>query len=316
MGTNEVIEVTVPEEAHLERVDRFLTTSLEIDLSRSFIQKLIKDDNILVNGRPIKANYKVKTDDAIAITIPEPEVIPLKPEDIPLDIVYQDSSIAVINKQPGLVVHPGPGNWDKTMVNALLYHCKDLSSIGGTIRPGIVHRLDKDTSGLMVVAKTDEAHRRLADDFAARNVRKEYCAIVVGKPKEEHAVIDRPIARHKKYRHKMTIDESGRDAVTEYTLEKMWNTDKYIFSKLAVRIHTGRTHQIRVHLSASGIPIVGDPIYSKKWEKYRVPYLLLASVKLSFTHPATGEEMNFSVPLPEHMQEFIRKTEVKSSLQR
>jgi 23S rRNA pseudouridine1911/1915/1917 synthase len=210
------------------------------------------------------------------------------------------------------VVHPGPGNWKSTLVNALLYHCGDLSSIGGTVRPGIVHRLDKDTSGLMVVAKTDSAHKRLVESFSSRDIHKEYAAIVTGKPVKDHGVIDRPLARHRKYRHKMTIDESGKEAVSEYWLKKIWNTDKYMFSLLSVKIHTGRTHQIRVHLSSSSLPIVGDPIYSKKWERYNVPYLLLASVALAFRHPETGEELSFTAPLPEHMQEFIRKVEMKT----
>ena len=308
---NEKTDITlaVPEEYHLERIDKFLTLALELDLSRSYIQRLIKENNILVNESPIKANYKIKTDDNINIVIPEDEDIPLEPQNIPLDVIYEDSSLIVINKQPGLVVHPGPGNWDNTLVNGLLYHCKDLSSIGGVKRPGIVHRLDKDTSGLMIVAKNDSSHRKLVESFSQRQVFKEYTAIVVGKPKQKHEIIDKPIARHRKYRHKMTLTETGKEAITEYKLKKIWNTEKYIFSMLSVRIHTGRTHQIRVHLSSSGLPIVGDPIYSKKWEKYRVPYLLLASVNLGFTHPQSGDELNFNIPLPQHMSDFIQKAE-------
>lgn len=303
------ITLTVPEEYHLERIDKFLVYASELNLSRSYIQKLIREQNIIVNELPVKANYKAKTDDTIRIIIPEDTDIPLEPQNIPLDIVYEDSSIIVINKQPGLVVHPGPGNWDKTLVNGLLYHCKDLSSIGGVKRPGIVHRLDKDTSGLMIIAKNDISHQKLTESFSQRRIFKEYAAIIVGKPKQKHEVINKPIARHRKYRHKMTLAEDGKEAVTEYMLKKIWNTEKYIFSMLSVRIHTGRTHQIRVHLSSSGLPIVGDPIYSKKWEKHRVPYLLLASVTLGFQHPESGEELEFSVPLPSHMNAFIQKIE-------
>lgn len=306
---HEIIEITVPEENNLERADRFLTSSLELDLSRSYIQKLIKGGAIRVNEAAIKQNYKVKTDDRIVIDIPEPAPLELEPQDIPLEIVYQDGSIVVVNKQPGLVVHPGPGNWDRTLVNGLLYHVRDLSSIGGVARPGIVHRLDKDTSGLMVIAKDDASHRFLTGEFGDRRVRKKYAAVVVGKPGTDHALIEQPIARHRKYRHKMTVDEKGKEAVTEYRVRRVWNSRLGVFTLLDIDLHTGRTHQIRVHLSAAGIPIVGDPIYSKKWEKYRVPYLLLSSVELSFTHPASGETMTFRAEMPRHMKDFIEKIE-------
>ncbi len=303
----EKYELTVPEEYHLERVDVFITMALEADLSRSYIQKLIKSGDINVNSAPIKANYKAKTDDIISISIPEPVELELAPENIPLDIIYQDADIVVINKQPGLVVHPGPGNYNRTLVNALLYHIKDLSTIGGSIRPGIVHRLDKDTSGLMVVAKNDTAHRFLTEEFAARRVHKIYEVIVVGKPESKQGMIDRPIGRHPKYRHKMAIIEGGRDAVTEYELLKIWNNSLGLHSHLKVTLHTGRTHQIRVHFSAMGNPVVADLIYSKKWAKYKVPYLMLASRNLEFSHPSTGERVAFEAPLPEHMSTFIRK---------
>jgi len=297
------IEITVPEENNLDRIDKFLSASLELDLSRSYIQKLIRGGDIRVNGSVIKQNYKVKTDDEIAVTVPEPEPLDLEPENIPLDIVYRDQSIIVINKQPGLVVHPGPGNWNRTLVNGLLYHVRDLSSIGGVARPGIVHRLDKDTAGLMVVAAF------LTGEFSGRRVRKKYAALVVGKPRKDHEVIDRPIGRHRKYRHKMCVDEKGREAVTEITVKKVFNGRLGVFTLLDIDLHTGRTHQIRVHLSSEGIPIVGDPIYSKKWEKYRVPYLLLASVSLEFAHPADGRIMTFTADYPEHMRAFIEKIE-------
>ena len=306
MPTNR-IEIIVPEENNLDRIDRFLSASLELDLSRSYIQKLIRGGHIQVNGSVIKQNYKVKTDDEIAVVVPEPEPLDLEPENIPLDIVYQDSSIIVINKQPGLVVHPGPGNWNRTLVNGLLYHVKDLSSIGGVARPGIVHRLDKDTAGLMVVARDDAAHSFLTGEFSGRRVRKKYAALVVGKPRTDHDVIDRPIGRHRKYRHKMCVDEKGREAVTEFTVNKVFHGRLGVFTLLDIDLHTGRTHQIRVHLSSEGIPVVGDPIYSKKWEKYRVPHLLLASVFLEFAHPADGRTMTFTADYPEHMRAFIEK---------
>ncbi len=303
----EKIEVKVPEEYHLERIDKFLSSSLEIDLSRSYIQKLIKGSHITVNGSSIKQNYKIKLDDNIQIEIPEPAELSLVPRELPLEIIYEDDSIAVINKPPGMVVHPGPGNWDNTLVNALLFHLKKLSSIGGVIRPGIVHRLDKDTSGLMIIAKDDNAHKKLSDDFAGRRLIKKYSAIVNERPDEPHGLIDRPIGRHPKYRHKMTILEGGRDAVTEYSIIKTWNAKKGVFSLLELTLHTGRTHQIRVHLSSIGHPVVGDPVYSKKWAKYNVPYLLLAAVSLEFKHPVSGEILHFEVPLPKHMKDFINK---------
>ena len=301
------IEVIVPEEYHLERVDRFLTQSLEIDLSRSFIQKLIKDGRITVNGNEIKQNYKVKNDDNIIIEIPEPEEFRFEAEDIAIDILHEDESIAVINKPPGMVVHPGPGNWSGTLANALIFHLKNLSAIGGVIRPGIVHRLDKDTCGIMVIAKSDAAHRFLTEEFAGRRVLKKYMAVVQEKPRSGHGIIDQPVGRHPKYRQKMAIVPDGREAVTEYFLEKIWNTNKGVFSLLDVRPHTGRTHQIRVHLSSIGTPIVGDPIYSRKWAKYNLPYLLLAAVSLEFTHPDTGKRISFNIPLPGHISNFIRK---------
>lgn len=307
MTGEEVIELTVPEEHHLERIDRFLAGSLEIDLSRSFIQKLIKSSNIKVNDKDIKQNYRVKTDDNIIVIIPEPEEFRFEPQDIPVDIVYQDESVAVVNKPPGMVVHPGPGNREGTLANALLFHLKNLSAIGGVIRPGIVHRLDKDTSGLMVVARNDRAHRFLADEFAKRSVLKRYNAVVLEKPESDHGIIERPIGRHPKYRQKMAVVLNGRDAVTEYTLKKVWNTNRGVFSFLELTLHTGRTHQIRVHLASMGTPVVGDPVYSKKWAKHKVPFLLLASTYLRFTHPDTGEPAEFSIPLPEHIDSFIKK---------
>jgi len=301
-------DVIVPEEYHLERIDTFLASALEVDFSRSYIQKLIKGDDILVNNKPIKANYKVKTDDSISITIPEPEKIEIYPENIPLNIVYEDDDIAVVNKQPGLVVHIGPGNYESTLVNALLHHVKKLSTKGDSYRPGIVHRLDRDTAGLMVIAKSDEAYDSLVKQFSERQVKKKYAAIVTGKTPKEKDLIDSPIGRHKKYRHKMTVSEEGKEALTEYEVSKIWHTPGgAVFTLLDIQIHTGRTHQIRVHLSSLGHPIIGDKIYSKKWAKYKLPFLLLCSTELSFTHPKTGETLKFTAEYPEHFRKYIDK---------
>lgn len=305
--STENIEVVVPFENNLERIDCFLSNLPEIDFSRSYLQKLIKNEDIIVNENKIKQNYKVKTDDIINIHIPEPTKLVLEPQDIPINIVYEDKSIVVINKTPGLVVHPGPGNWDKTLVNALLYHIKDLSHVGGVERPGIVHRLDKDTSGLMIIAKNDISHRKLIDIFANREIHKEYTTIICGKPKQNHFIIEKPISRHPKYRHKMTIIDNGKEAKTEVFLKKMWKIHMGVFSLLKIKLHTGRTHQIRVHLSSESLPIVGDPIYSKKWQKYKVPYLMLAATKLAFKHPETNEDLEFNIELPEHMNKFVDK---------
>jgi 23S rRNA pseudouridine1911/1915/1917 synthase len=303
----EAIKIRVPEENHLERIDRFLSQSLEIDLSRNYIQKLIKEENILANGKPIKQNYRVKTDDRILINIPEPEELSLEPEDIPIHIIFEDESIALINKSPGMVVHPGPGNWNRTLVNALLYHLRDLSSIGGISRPGIIHRLDKDTSGLMIIAKNDHAHRYLTQKFSRREIKKRYAAMIVGKPRKPHDIINRPIGRHPRYRHKMTIREDGREAITEYFLKDIWNSRNGLLSLMDIFPHTGRTHQIRVHLSSIGNPIVGDPVYSKRSHKYRVPHLLLAAVSIEFDHPDSKERLRFEIPLPENIKNFIKR---------
>ena len=303
----ETMQIYVPEENHLERIDRFLSQSLEIDLSRNYIQKLIKEENILVNSKAIKQNYRVKADDHIQVHIPEPEELTLIPEDIPINIIFEDESIAVINKSPGMVVHPGPGNWNRTLVNALLFHLRDLSSIGGVSRPGIIHRLDKDTSGLMIIAKNDHAHRFLTQKFTLREIQKGYAALIVGKPRKPHDIINRPIGRHPRYRHKMTIREDGKEAITEYRIREIWNSRSGLFSLLDIVPHTGRTHQIRVHLSSIGTPIVGDPVYSKRSHKYRVSHLLLAAVSIAFEHPASKERVQFEIPLPENIENFIKK---------
>ncbi len=306
-GAPAIIEVIVPAESDRQRVDVFLATGMEPGLSRSQVQRLIKKGLVTVGGEIVKQNRLLGPDERVVVTVPPPERLDLEAENIPLDIVYQDSDLAVINKQPGLVVHPGPGNYRHTLVNALLFHLKDLSAIGGVERPGIVHRLDRDTSGLLVVAKNDASHAFLTGEFAGRKVNKLYRALVAGRPRSGHAVLDGPIGRHRVYRHKMTVDPAGRPAVTEYTVNRVWNTRKGIYTLLDVAIHTGRTHQIRVHLAHEGIPVVGDPVYSKKWEKHGVPYLLLASTVLEFEHPGGGGRMRFEAPMPAHMTEFIAR---------
>ncbi len=308
----ETTTVYVPEDNSNERIDIFLAGALELNMSRSYVQKLIKKEHVLVNGQGVKQNYRVKTDDLVTVTIPEPEKLELEPEKIPLQVLFEDTHLAVIRKPAGMVVHPGNGNWEHTLVNALLYHLEGLSSIGGVARPGIVHRLDRDTEGLMVIAKNDTAHQKLTSDFAQRRVYKEYTTIINGKPHHDKGIIDRPIGRHPKYGHKMTVIPTGKEAITEYELAQIWHTRDGVFSRLKVIIRTGRTHQIRVHCASLGLPVVGDPIYSKKAARFRVDHLLLAAVTLSFDHPASGEKLKFSIDIPGHMQKFMNRLDARS----
>lgn len=310
---NQSIELSVPDGNAGERVDRFVAYSSELELSRSYIQKLVKNEHIVVDGHPVRSSMKVFPGQVVRITVPEPEKLDLVPQNIPLDILYEDRDLLVLNKQPGIVVHPGPGNPDSTLVNALLYHIGDLSSIGGVERPGIVHRLDRDTSGVMIVAKNDRAHRRLTEQFTQGMVYKYYIALSLGRIHENPLIIEEPIGRHPKYRQKMTIVPDGRYAKTEVTPREILAKHATVYTLCNVRIYTGRTHQIRVHLSSRGLPIVGDPVYSKSYAKFKVPYLMLAAVKISFTHPVSGKNMVFEADLPDHMCRFLEKLREKGA---
>ncbi len=286
------------EESNL-RIDRFLAEKLP-DLSRSRLQSLIKDGHITLNGNPTKSKQPISEGDIIKITIPALTQPEAKPEDIKLNILYEDEHLVVINKPHGLVVHPAAGNSDGTLVNALLHHCNHLSGIGGVERPGIVHRLDKDTSGCLVAAKSDTAHRHLAESFANRQVNKLYLAVVNGCPNIESGKIESHIARNPKDRQKMAVvtPPRGKLAITNYSVKKKSDTASLIECQLL----TGRTHQIRVHMKSLGNPILGDPIYSRTAKQnVQVPRLMLHAWKLSFIHPETKEEMNFQ---SEHPAEF------------
>ena len=286
------------EESNL-RIDRFLAEKLP-DLSRSRLQSLIKDGHITLNGNPTKSKQPISEGDIIKITIPALTQPEAKPEDIKLNILYEDEHLVVINKPHGLVVHPAAGNSDGTLVNALLHHCNHLSGIGGVERPGIVHRLDKDTSGCLVAAKSDTAHRHLAESFANRQVNKLYLAVVNGCPNIESGKIETHIARNPKDRQKMAVvtPPRGKLAITNYSVKKKSDTASLIECQLL----TGRTHQIRVHMKSLGNPILGDPIYSRTAKQnVQVPRLMLHAWKLSFIHPETKEEMNFQ---SEHPAEF------------
>lgn len=242
-----------------KRIDVYLAEMIE-NMSRSQIQKIISDGNVTVNEKIVKSNYKLKEDDEIVLNLPEPVVLKIEPEDIPIEIIYEDNDLVVVNKPQGMVVHPAPGNYSGTLVNALLYHCKNLSSINGVIRPGIVHRIDKDTSGILVVAKNDISHRSLAEQIKEHSVNRIYLAITEGIVKDDEGTINKPIARHPVDRKKMAIVDGGREAITHYKVLERFKENTYIQCKL----ETGRTHQIRVHMSSIGHPLVGDPVYGYK----------------------------------------------------
>lgn len=285
------------------RIDKAISIK-EKDFSRSAIQRMIEEGNILVNNQPTKVSYKILLEDKITIIKQEPKEIELKPEDIPLDIVYEDNDILVVNKQKGLVVHPGNGNPDGTLVNAIMNKCKDsLSGIGGEIRPGIVHRIDKDTSGLLIIAKNDKAHINMSEQIKNHEVKKTYIALVRGKTKENKATIDMPIARSNKDRTKMAVSKDGKQAITHFeVIERFEN-----YTLLKINIETGRTHQIRVHLSQIGYPIVGDFVYSNGKNPFNVQGQMLHSFRLEFNHPITGKEMQLEAKLPEYFDDVLKK---------
>ncbi|HHW58065.1 MAG TPA: RluA family pseudouridine synthase [Clostridia bacterium] len=284
-----------------KRIDVFLAA--ELDYTRSYIKKLIVDGLVLVNGKTVKPSYKVKENDEVVVNIPEAEKIDVLPENIPLDILYEDDDIIVINKPQGMVVHPAPGNYSGTLVNALLYHCKNLSGINGILRPGIVHRLDKDTSGVMVVAKNDKAHISLSNQIKERSVLKKYIAIVEGAIKDEEGKIEAPIGRHPFDRKKMAVIEDGRYALTLYKVLERFKENTLVEAV----IKTGRTHQIRVHMAYIGHPVVGDPVYGFKKQKFKLEGQALHSRVLGFMHPTKGVYMEFEAPLPEY---FVRLIEI------
>lgn len=285
------------------RLDAYLA-SVKKELSRTMIKKLIEDGNILVNGKKQKNSYKVQNNDKISITLPEAKEINLKAQDIPIDIVYEDNDIIVVNKPKGMVVHPAIGNKDGTLVNAIMNICKDsLSGIGGEIRPGIVHRLDKDTSGLLIVAKNDESHIKMSNQIKNREVTKIYIALVRGVINENEATIKMPIGRSTKDRKKMAVSKNGKDAITHFTVLKRYQK----YTLLQIKIDTGRTHQIRVHMAEIGHPVIGDYVYSNGKNEFGVEGQMLHSQKLKFKHPISGMEMSLEAELPQYFKEIIEK---------
>lgn len=298
------------EELHLtavqsgERIDRFLSGDLE-GLSRSYIQKLLKEGGITVNGKAVKSNYKLNAGDVILVQIPDPEPMDILPEDIPLDILYEDEDILVVNKPKGMVVHPSPGHYSHTLVNAVLFHCGGrLSGINGVLRPGIVHRIDMDTTGSLLICKNDRAHQILADDLKEHNITRRYHAVVHGNLKEDTGTVNAPIGRHPVDRKKMsTKAPNGRHAVTHYRVLERFGNYTYIECEL----ETGRTHQIRVHMASIGHPLLGDEVYGRGKNPFHLEGQTLHAMVLGFVHPSTGEYMEFEAPLPEYFEELLRK---------
>lgn len=283
------------------RLDKYLS-ELNNDLSRVMIQKLIDNGNITVNEKIIKSSYKINVGDVIKVVVEEPKETTIKPESLPLNVVYEDNDIIVINKEKGMVVHPGNGNLDGTLVNAVLERCKgSLSGIGGEIRPGIVHRLDKDTSGLIIVAKNDKAHIKLSEDLKNHNVIKTYLALVRGVVKENEATIDMPIGRSDNVRTKMAVKKNGKNAITHFKVLKRYDG----YTLLEVKIETGRTHQIRVHLAEVGHPVVGDMVYSNGKNPFNVEGQMLHAWKLEFYHPITNKKMELEAELPKYFKEVL-----------
>ncbi|MDD4171523.1 MAG: RluA family pseudouridine synthase [Syntrophomonas sp.] len=295
-------KLLVAEEMEGERLDIFVTENLE-GVSRATVQNLIKAGQILVNGQPFKASYHLREGEEVEVELPEPQAVAIEAQNIPLDIIYQDEDLVIVNKPKGMVVHPAHGNWDHTMVNALLYHIKDLSGINGELRPGIVHRLDKDTSGVMVVAKNDSAHRSLAEQIKVHSIKREYTALVHGVIKENLGTIDAPIGRSKLDRKKMAVVKDGRTAVSDY--EVMQRFGNYTLVK--VSLMTGRTHQIRVHFAHIKHAVVGDPLYGTTKKHFDLESQALHAHRLGFKHPRSGEYMEFTSPLPQYFEDILTK---------
>nr|WP_233531929.1 RluA family pseudouridine synthase [Paenibacillus alkalitolerans] len=288
-----------------ERIDKMLTEYVPDDVSRSQLQDWIRDGLVTVNGSAVKPNYKLSAGDEIVVRIPEPEVAEIVPEPIPLDIVYEDSDLIVVNKPRGMVVHPAAGHPGGTLVNALMYHCRDLSGINGQLRPGIVHRIDKDTSGLLMAAKNDLAHAGLAEQLKEHTVTRKYIAVVHGELAHDQGTIDAPIGRDPNDRKLFTVTDRGaKHAVTHFVVLERFAD----YSLLELMLETGRTHQIRVHMKYIGHPLAGDPVYGRaKGRTMRVGGQALHAAVLGFTHPRSGERLTFEAPIPGEMQEFIEE---------
>jgi len=308
-GTDKILNFVVDEANNGIRIDKYLTL-VQSDISRSFIQKLIESGDALVNDKAAKVSYKVKTGDKITVNVPAPREIHIEPENIPLDIVYEDKDIIVINKQKGLVVHPAAGHPSGTLVNALLYHCRgELSGINGQLRPGIVHRIDRDTTGLLVACKNDKAHQFIAEQLKVHSITRRYQAIVYNTFNTDSGTVNAPIGRDQKERKKMAINyKNGKPAVTHFcVLENLASKYSYI----ECRLETGRTHQIRVHMASIHHPLLGDTVYGPAKDPFNLEGQALHAGVLGFIHPSTKEYVEFSAPLPQYFSDLLEKLRCK-----
>ncbi len=296
----------VSDEEENDRLDVFLSGQLG-DMSRSYIQKIIKEKKVLVNNKNEKASYLVKEDDEVVIEIPKPKLLEITPQNLDIEIVYEDDDLLIINKAKGMVVHPAPGNYENTLVNAILYHCKDnLSSINGIIRPGIVHRIDKDTSGLLMIAKNNNSHNSLASQLKDHSINREYEFICHGVFKEDKVTVNKPIGRSNRDRLKMAVVPDGKDATTHFEVIKRYDD----FTHVKATLETGRTHQIRVHAQSINHPLLGDIVYGPEKNKFKVKGQALHAKKLGFIHPTTNEYVEFNSEVPTYFENVIKKLEV------
>ena len=287
------------------RLDRFLSEELE-DHSRSFLQKLIKEGLVTVDGKPVKANYRLSAGQQVSVQVREPEEVNIEPQEMPLDILYEDGDVCIVNKPKGMVVHPAAGHYRDTLVNGIMYHCQDsLSGINGSLRPGIVHRIDKDTTGALIICKNDKAHSCLAEQLKEHSITRRYRAIIIGNLSEDEGTVDAPIGRHPTQRKKMAVNRNnGKRAVTHYRVLARFRGYTYI----ECRLETGRTHQIRVHMASIGHPLLGDTVYGPAKQAY--PSLegqTLHAMVIGFVHPTTGAYMEFEAPLPAYFAELLQK---------
>jgi len=284
-----------------KRIDVFVNENL-LDCSRSYIQKLIEGQNITANGKKVKPSYKLSADETIMVCIPPSEELKIEKEKIDLEVVYEDRDVIIIDKPQDMVVHPAPGNYSGTLVNALLYHCTDLSGINGVLRPGIVHRIDKDTSGLLMVAKNDKAHCSLAEQLKEHTINRVYYALVNGNVKNDKGTIDAPLGRHPVERKKIAVVDRGRRAVTHFEVVERFSG----YTLIKARLETGRTHQIRVHMAYIGHPLVGDMVYGPSKSPFKVRGQMLHAAVLGFRHPSTNEYIEFTSPLPQYFESILK----------
>ncbi len=291
----------ITEEMEEERIDKCISMLID-SLSRSYIQKLIKEEAVSVNGKPVKSSYRAKVEDEVSLLLPEAKEPDILPEDIPLDILYEDQDLIIVNKPKGMVVHPAAGHYSQTLVNALLYHCgKELSGIGGVMRPGIVHRIDRDTTGSLVVCKNDLAHRIVADQFREHSITRRYLAICHGVIKEDFLTIDKPLGRHPTDRKKFAVRENGKRAVTHVKVLRRFQNATY----LECVLETGRTHQIRVHMASIGHPLLGDELYSNRKTPFHLQGQTLHAEVIGLRHPSTGEYLEARAPLPDYFKHLL-----------